>query len=215
MSRRLNAVYPLAFAASVLLFGCSLLVPFDDRTAEPSGTEAGRPQGQDGASQGDSETQDAGTTTDASAPCPLPNLLANSGFESALVRWDKSSSPSAAVNATAHSGATSVRICGTSQASESLSQDPTPALAPARYYARMWARLPAGPSAATSVSAYMSETFFDEQPAADWLCLDGMRDTTRVRQFSIDVGEGCALIDDVALYAVPDGGVPPECRCQP
>jgi hypothetical protein len=132
----------------------------------------------------------------------LPNLVVNGGFETALLRWDPSPNITTSFDSDAHSGATSLKMCG--PISETLEQVFSPALKAGTYYARMWARLPAGSPSGPMVAADMGAT----------LCLDGTRTIQNISVFYLDIRGGCAVIDDVALYAVPDGGMPPECACQ-
>jgi hypothetical protein len=189
-------------------------------------TDGGPPPPSDAAPASDAGTLDAALAVDAKsmAACPLPSFVQNGGFEMGMSPWTPypvGSLPTDVVT-NAHNGIHAYKICSTAGIA-SLTQKLS-AVSDGKAWVRAWARTAseAFPPQKVRVEVGNAKTTSFSISSA-WSCVEGEVATYAAAKTmvyldvndSVDAGPACAVFDDVDVWAVPDGGMPPECKCPP
>lgn len=217
-----------------LCVSCSALVTLSPPTTDPpvdAGEEAALATVPDARSLQDAAI-DGGLGADAEAgppTCPLPSLLANRGFESGLSGWGIYYETNAtATPAAAHSGAAGVHFCSkTANSFYGVNQPMSRTAKP--HHLRAWVRraidADAGSQLTTRLLLFHDSVNAEQRaiatpPAAQgWTCIDFTSTGTKpiVQPAVVIAGNvqesTCVDVDDIDLFEVPDGGLPPECAC--
>jgi hypothetical protein len=166
----------------------------------------------------DAGTLDTGTVDAGPVGCQLSNLLLNGDFEDKFVQWGVAPGGEGLASPIARSGAWAAKLCGIDNVY--VAQAAT--FPPARYRFTGWVRASAPDPVPGQTRFYLgTDSAGPSAPLGDtWQCVENewAPADAAATSFAIDLYKSggdriCALVDDLALYAVPPGGVPAECKC--
>jgi hypothetical protein len=225
--------YSIACACAALLVGCSLLLqtaaPEQCRADADCATRGARVCEQgfcvrntDAAAEAEANPSDAGMLDGAvdAKPiqvCPLTNYVKNFGFENGLQAWKVSPTTSAAQAVLdPHSGTQAYAICDSALYQSDLQ------IPPGKVLTRIWVK--SAPPASASARIVVAVANAQTSPLSispTWTCIEnesfiyagGRTDVYLIAKDPTDAGPACAAFDDMAIWLIPDGGLPPECQC--
>jgi hypothetical protein len=198
---------PVTDAASVLDVDTK---PVDAQPSETSPEDTGPPD----TGMSDAAPPDTGPADSGPPQCQLGNLLGNGNFEDGTA-WSAVGlqlTPSAL----AHAGKKSGKLCG--DGAGYISQGVS--VPAGEYFFVGWLRSdPSAPAPERATLHILDANAHNTAAISDsWQCIEGKGTVPATNAAGLDLynptpGRVCALVDDLAIYAVPAGGIPAECKC--